>query len=79
VSDLPAVRDLVRPTLPTIESVAGTRERLLRLTSRRLIQFLDARRSALRALDPPMKPDGTRDAVDVAAAVEALRSTGGGL
>lgn len=60
--------------IPTIETIADTRARLLDLTSRRLIQFVDARNEALRLLDPPVV-DGVRRDVDLVGAIRVLKAT----
>ena len=73
------INSLIAPspprTIPTIETIADTRARLLALTSRRLIQFVDARDAALRLLDPPAK-DGVKPAPDLAGAIGVLKGTG---
>lgn len=61
-------------TIPTIADVSKTRANLLALTSRRLIQFVDAREAALKLLDPPAK-DGVKPAPDVAGAIGVLEGT----
>ncbi len=63
-----------REPIPTVETIADTQARLLDLTSRRLIQFLDARNAALKLLDPPAK-DGVKPAPDVAGAIRVLEGT----
>jgi hypothetical protein len=61
-------------SIPTIEDTADTQARLLDLTSRRLIQFVDARNEALRLLDPK-KVDGVKPPPDVEWAIAVLKAT----